>query len=340
MLTSRLFGGTPTTFWPCRKTSPSVGSSHPAIIRIVVVLPHPDGPSSEKNSPSPMDTSTPLTAATASPCAWNVLVTPFSSIAASSVPTGVAASFISVTRIPVPSARSAGSRRPGYSPMPRKPHSLSDMAHHVLDPRVVLEPVHRQVLAVPRVLEAAVRHLRRERDVRVDPHGAEVEPLGHAQRAAVVPGPHARRQAVVHAVRPAQRLLLGGETLHGDDRAEDLVLDHLVVLGEPADDRRRVEVAAVADTPPTGHDLGVRGRAVDETGDAGELVRVVERAVEGVLLGRGARPGRRGPLGERGGEVVVDPGTGDHAGGGGAVLAGEEVAGLSDVLGGLFVVVF
>ena len=31
---------------------PAVGSSKPAIIRIVVVLPQPDGPSSEKNSPS------------------------------------------------------------------------------------------------------------------------------------------------------------------------------------------------------------------------------------------------------------------------------------------------
>src|SRR4051812_10741679 len=177
MLTSRRFGGTPTTFWPCRKTSPSVGSSNPAIIRIVVVLPHPDGPSSEKNSPSPMATSTPLTAWTASPCEWNVLTMPFSSIAASSVRVALSASLISVK-------------------------SGSDVAHHVLDPRVVLEPVHRQVLAVPRVFEAAVRHLRRERDVGVDPHGAEVEPPGHPHRASVVFGPHARRQPVVNPVGP------------------------------------------------------------------------------------------------------------------------------------------
>src|SRR3954463_8746717 len=204
MLTSRLFGGTPTTFLPCRKTSPSVGSSKPAIMRIGVVLPQPGGPSSEKNSPSPMVTSTPLTAATAPPRAWNVLVIPLSSIAASSVPTSaVSASFVSVT-------------------------SGSDMAHHVLDARVVLEPVHRQVLAVPRVLEAAVRHLRHERNVGVDPHGAEIEPLGHPHRASVVLRPHARRQSVVHSVGPAERLVLVAETLHGDDRAEDLVLHHLV----------------------------------------------------------------------------------------------------------------
>src|SRR5690606_41925268 len=52
---------------------------------------------------------------------------------------------------------------------------LADVAHDVLDARVVLEAVHRQVLAVPRVLEAAVRHLRDERDVRVDPHDPEVQ---------------------------------------------------------------------------------------------------------------------------------------------------------------------
>src|SRR3954471_14749082 len=191
MLTSRLFGGTPTTFLPCRKTSPSVGSSNPAIMRIVVVLPQPDGPSSEKNSPSPMVTSTPLTAATASPCAWNVLVIPLSSIAASSVHTSaVSASFVSVT-------------------------SGSDMAHHVLDPRVVLEPVHRQVLAVPRVLEAAVRHLRDDRNVGVDPHTPEVEVLGHPHRSPMILGPDRGGQAVLDAVRPRERLGLVAELLHG-----------------------------------------------------------------------------------------------------------------------------
>src|SRR3954462_13024185 len=239
MLTSRLFGGTPTTFLPCRKTSPSVGSSNPAIMRIVVVLPRPDGPSSEKNSPSPMVTSTPLTAATASPCAWNVLVIPLSSIAASSVPTSaVSASFVSVT-------------------------SGSAMAPHVLDARVVLEPVHRQVLAVPRVLEAAVRHLRHERDVGVDPHGAEVELLGHPHRAGVVLGPDARGQAVLDAVRPAQCLRLVAELLHGDHRTEDLVLDLLVVLLETGQLRGLVEVAQAALAVAAGDHRRVVGEPVD-----------------------------------------------------------------------------
>src|SRR6267154_1380442 len=39
---------------PPRRMRPEVGSSSPAIIRSVVVLPHPDGPSRQKKSPSRM----------------------------------------------------------------------------------------------------------------------------------------------------------------------------------------------------------------------------------------------------------------------------------------------
>src|SRR3954447_21407185 len=67
--------------------------------------------------------------------------------------------------------------------------SLADVGHDVLDPRVVLEAVHRQVLAVAGVLEAAVRHLGHDRDVGVDPYRAEVEAPGHPHRSAVVLGP-------------------------------------------------------------------------------------------------------------------------------------------------------
>jgi len=38
---------------PVSSTRPMSGSSNPAIIRSEVVLPHPDGPSIEKNSPRP-----------------------------------------------------------------------------------------------------------------------------------------------------------------------------------------------------------------------------------------------------------------------------------------------
>ena len=81
MFTSRLFGGAAVTSRPSSRTVPRVGSSKPAIIRIVVVLPHPDGPSMEKNSPSRMARSMPRTAATTSPREWNSLATPSSPMA-------------------------------------------------------------------------------------------------------------------------------------------------------------------------------------------------------------------------------------------------------------------
>ena len=75
MFTSRLFGGAAVTSRPSSRTVPWVGSSKPAIIRIVVVLPQPDGPSMEKNSPVRMARSMPRTAATTSPREWNSFTT-------------------------------------------------------------------------------------------------------------------------------------------------------------------------------------------------------------------------------------------------------------------------
>ena len=66
MLTSRLYGGRPTTSRSPRKIFPSVGSSKPPIIRSVVVLPHPDGPRSAKNEPRGISSEIPSTARTSS----------------------------------------------------------------------------------------------------------------------------------------------------------------------------------------------------------------------------------------------------------------------------------
>src|SRR5450759_308833 len=60
----------------------------------------------------------------------------------------------------------------------------SNPQHHVLDDRVVLDRVHRLVLAVARLLEAAVRHLGDEGEVIVDPDRAELDGLGDAHRPA------------------------------------------------------------------------------------------------------------------------------------------------------------
>ena len=51
VLTLRWCGGTRDTSMPSSMIWPVVGISKPAIILSIVVLPQPDGPSSEKNSP-------------------------------------------------------------------------------------------------------------------------------------------------------------------------------------------------------------------------------------------------------------------------------------------------
>src|SRR5205085_811686 len=72
---------------------------------------------------------------------------------------------------PAPARASTSSRMPrpgtGARPPPPRPRSRAsiDLRHHVLDLRVVLERVAGQVLAVARLLEAAVRHLAHERNV-------------------------------------------------------------------------------------------------------------------------------------------------------------------------------
>src|ERR1700737_2786141 len=208
-----------------------------------------------------------------------------------------------------------------------------DVGHHVLDPGVALEAVHRQVLAVAGVLEPAVRHLGHDGDMGVDPDRPEVQPLGHPHRPAVVLGPYARGEAVLDAVGPLDRLVLVGEALHRDHRPEDLLLDHLVLLLQPIDHGGLVEVAPVADLVAAGHDLGVLGRALDKALDPRHLVGVVERTVGGVGVTGGAGPGVPGLLREGCNEVVVDPRRRQHPGGGGAVLAGVEVPGAGDALG-------
>ena len=148
MFTSRLFGGTPSTSSPCRTTCRAVGSSKPAIIRMVVVLPQPDGPSSEKNSPSrdrQVDALDGL---------HDLAVRGYS------LRRRRARSPGAVDRAAVVRGLRSWSSFTSCG-LHGRGGLVADVVHDVLDPGVVLEAVHRQVLAVPGVLEAAVRHLRR-----------------------------------------------------------------------------------------------------------------------------------------------------------------------------------
>jgi hypothetical protein len=59
----RCQGGSQVTSLPPMRAAPPLGSTKPAIMRKVVVLPQPDGPSSTTNSPSATSSVTPATAA-------------------------------------------------------------------------------------------------------------------------------------------------------------------------------------------------------------------------------------------------------------------------------------
>src|ERR1700730_11446272 len=88
-----------------------------------------------------------------------------------------------------------------------------DVVHNVLDPGVVLQAVHGQVLAVAGVPEAAVGHLGDERDVGVHPDAAEVQAARDAHRPAVVTGPDRGRESILDPVGQPYRLILRGEAL-------------------------------------------------------------------------------------------------------------------------------
>src|SRR5437588_1178762 len=103
---------------------------------------------------------------------------------------------------------------------------------------VVLKRVDAEVLAIARLLEAAVRHLRRERDMVVDPHAAKPQRVRDAHGPGDVTRPYRAGEPIRGAVGPRDRLLLVREWLDGDHGTEDLPLDHLVALPQPGDDGR------------------------------------------------------------------------------------------------------
>ena len=70
MATSLSFGSRSFTRLPSIKISPELASSNPAIIRIVVVLPQPDGPSRTRNSLSEIVKLKSSTAVNCPHCLW------------------------------------------------------------------------------------------------------------------------------------------------------------------------------------------------------------------------------------------------------------------------------
>ena len=132
----------------------------------------------------------------------------------------------------------------------------------------------------------------------------------------------------------AQRLVLVAELLHGDDRAEHLVLDDLVVLVQPATTLGSKKKPRSPTRLPAGAHLGVAGQPLDEPADPGQLVGVVQRP-EVRVLPSGPPVCSRACSTRAAARSSCDARAGQHPGRGGAVLAGVEVPGDRDRLGGL-----
>ena len=118
-----------------------------------------------------------------------------------------------------------------------------DVAHHVLDPRVVLEAINREVLPVAGMLEAAVWHFRHQRDMGIYPDAPEIEVTGHPHGPPVVACPDAGSQAVLDPIGPLQRFAFVLEPLNSYNRPEYLLLYHFIFLAQAGYDRRRKAVS-------------------------------------------------------------------------------------------------
>src|SRR6516165_8064821 len=135
-------------------------------------------------------------------------------------------------------------RAPGQARASEQPERLGAVAdQEVLGLAVVLQH-HLPVLAADAGdLVTAERGARWVLVVAVGPHPARLDGTAHAEGPAAVTGPDAGAQTVERVVGDLDRLGLIAEGGHGQDRAEDLLLEypHLVV---PPEHGRLVEVPA------------------------------------------------------------------------------------------------
>ena len=139
----------------------------------------------------------------------------------------------------------------------------------MLDLGVFLERVHGHVAAVAAVLAAAVGHFRGEAGVIVDPHRAQLRACEESTHgAAQAFGPDAGGEGVADSVGKRQGLGFIRKGLHGDDRAEDLVLHDFVLLADSGEHGGKIEAAGAIGRAAAEKDLGSGGAgAIDHGGD-------------------------------------------------------------------------
>lgn len=121
---------------------------------------------------------------------------------------------------------------------------------------VIIKSRLAQFAANTRLLEASERHLVVEGVVGVNPDGTGLERVRDLDGGVQVRGVHSSGQTVGGGVANTDRLLLGLELGDGADRAEDLFLHDLHVIGDVGEDGGLDEEALVALAVAAGLDCG------------------------------------------------------------------------------------
>src|SRR5439155_14355230 len=161
--------------------------------------------------------------------------------------------------------------RPSPFPLANLPFLVSrhvddlDLGEAEQAPRPILH-------ADARPLGAAERQVRGDREVLIHPGGAALEAPGHVGRTVWIARPHRSAETEVGRVRSLDRLVDILICDHRQGRAELFFVDQAGAVGDLADDRRRIEIAFVAETMSAGLDAGALSLGVlDELDHALEL---------------------------------------------------------------------
>src|SRR3954465_14298751 len=246
-------------FSPSNNTSPAVGSMSRVRQRTSVDLPEPDNPITTNTSPGATSKLTSRTAA----------VQPVLDIrsrrdsAVRSASAGTRSAFGPNTfhnsRTEISGSADVVTCRPPSGMEPELRLGI-DVVPDVLGLAVLVEPGRAELAADAGPAEAAPLGLRYVGMVVVDPHRAVPQPVGDPLGPPGVLRPHGTGEAVGGVVRDAHRVVLVGEPLDGQHRAERLVVHHRHVLSALVENRwqeaeatreRRVVRRAPAPAPHT-----------------------------------------------------------------------------------------
>src|SRR5688572_10519344 len=159
--------------------------------------------------------------------------------------------------------RKAGTQRPetcgvlvSSSPPIPSPMRPERSACHIYDlyGRVLLKPIHVELDADSRALDAAERRHRMKRAMLVHPGGAAFQLIRVLRGFVRIVAPDGTAQPDIERICPSQRFFHGSIPKNRDDRSELLLGDHPHFVRGASDDSQRVDETGPTVLSPSGHD--------------------------------------------------------------------------------------